>query len=90
MCFGYKNYVLYMRVVLYVLCICVLCFLNYIVLTSAVFQTSVLCFRYMYCVLDKCIVFRQVYFVLDKCIVFHVHVLCFRYMYYVLDICIMF
>ena len=67
------NYVLYMCIVfrvVYVLCICVLCFLNCIVLNSVVFWISVLCFRYMYCVLDKCIVFRQAYCVLDKCIVF--------------------
>ena len=54
------NYVLYMCIVfrvVNVLCICVLCFLNCIVLNSVVFQISVLCFRYIYCVLDKCIVF---------------------------------
>ena len=54
------NYVLYMCVVfriVYVLCICVLCFLNCIVLNTVVFQIHVLCIRQMYCVLDKCIVF---------------------------------
>ena len=92
LCFGCMNYVLYMCVVfrvVYVLRKCVLCFPNCIVLNSVVFQTSALCFRYKYCVLDKCVVFGQVYCVLHKCIVFYIYVLCFKYMYNVLDTCIM-